>query len=299
MSTSRTPTLHPTPTDWLPAVEALVREAGALVMAVYAGDFAVRGKADASPVTLADEQAEALITARLLALAPGVPVVAEEAVSAGRCAALADPMAPFWLVDPLDGTREFVARNGEFTVNVGLVVGGVPVLGVVLAPACGGPGGRLFSGLVGAVGTGADSGAGGAAGAAGAGAWEDSGGHRREIHCRPPPPEGLTLLTSRSHGDAAELAAWLAAQPALRTVARQQGMGSSLKLALLAAGEADLVPRLGPTMEWDTAAAHALLRAAGGGLWQADGQPLAYAKPGWRNPGFVAAGLGTWPRRSV
>lgn len=250
-------------------VAAIARRAGESILAVYATDFAVRGKADASPVTEADERAEALIVPALQALAPGVPVVAEEAVAAGRVPAVG---RRFWLVDPLDGTKEFVSRNGEFTVNIALVEDGVPVLGVVLAPALGAAG-RLFAGAV------------------GEGAWLEeagAGGPRRAIAARVPPAEGLTVVSSRSHGDAAALDAFLAGRP----VARSVTAGSSLKLCLLAAGEADCYPRLGRTMEWDIAAGHAVLAAAGGRVDTLDGAPLRYGKPGFENPHFVAWGAG-------
>ncbi|MFT3822126.1 MAG: 3'(2'),5'-bisphosphate nucleotidase CysQ [Rubrivivax sp.] len=251
----------------LDAVARIVRAAGEVVMAVYREDFAVRRKDDASPVTEADERAEALIVPALRALAPGVPVVAEEMAARGQADAAADR---FWLVDPLDGTREFVNRNGEFTVNVALIDQGRPVLGVVGAPALG----RLFAGIV------------------GQGAWvedEKADGDakgRRAIRVRTPPPEGLTVVASRSHGDAAALDRFLQG----RRVARLVNAGSSLKLCLLAAGEADLYPRLGRTMEWDIAAGHAVLAAAGGSVQTLDGKPLVYGKPGFENPHFVAVG---------
>jgi len=245
----------------LEAVVQLVRDAGAVVMAVYATAFTVRGKDDASPVTDADERAEALIVPALEALLPGVPVVAEEAVARGHVPA---PGTRFWLVDPLDGTKEFVSRNGEFTVNVALIDDGVPVLGVVLAPALG----RLF------------------AGASGIGAFVEDADGRRAITCRSMPAEGLTVMASRSHGDAPALAAFLAG----RKLASLAYAGSSLKLCLIAAGEADLYPRLGRTMEWDIAAGHAVLRAAGGNVCCLDGTPLRYGKPGFENPHFVASG---------
>jgi 3'(2'), 5'-bisphosphate nucleotidase len=245
-------------------VIAIARDAGKVVMEVYATDFAVRGKDDASPVTEADERAERVIVPALAALTPGVPVVAEEEVAAGRVPTVGER---FWLVDPLDGTKEFIGRNGEFTVNVALIEQGVPVLGVVLAPALGAAG-RLF------------------AGARGCGAWLDDGQGRRPIACRPVPAEGLTVVASRSHGDAAALDAFLAG----RRVASLANAGSSLKLCLVAAGEADLYPRLGRTMEWDIAAGHAVLRAAGGEVTRLDdGRPLRYGKPGFDNPHFVAA----------
>jgi len=250
----------------LDEVAAIARRAGEAILAVYATDFAVRGKADASPVTEADERAEALIVPALQALAPDVPVVAEEAVAAGRVPVVG---RRFWLVDPLDGTKEFVSRNGEFTVNIALIEDGTPRLGVVLAPALG-PGGRLFAGAV------------------GDGAWLEEGGARRAIAARVPPAEGLTVVSSRSHGDAAALEAFLAG----RAVARSVTAGSSLKLCLLAAGEADCYPRLGRTMEWDIAAGHAVLAAAGGRVDTLDGAPLTYGKPGFENPHFVAWGAG-------
>jgi len=245
----------------LDELATIARRAGDEILAVYATDFTVRGKADASPVTEADERAERLIVPALQALAPDIPVVAEEAVAAGQVPAIG---ARFWLVDPLDGTKEFVSRNGEFTVNIALVVDGAPVLGVVLAPALG----RLF------------------AGAAGVGAWVEDAAGRRPIRCRRPPAEGLTVVASRSHGDAAALDAFLAG----RKVASLASAGSSLKLCLVAAGEADLYPRLGRTMEWDIAAGHAVLAAAGGAVRTLDGAPLRYGKPGFENPHFAAWG---------
>lgn len=246
------------------AIEA-VRAADAVVLEVYAGDFAVDRKGDASPVTEADRRAEAVIVDMLARLAPGVPVVAEEAQAAGQSSATA-PCAPcFWLVDPLDGTKEFISRNGEFTVNVALVENGVPVVGVVSAPAQG----RLWVGV------------------AGDGAWVEDAAGRRDIHCRNVPDEGLTVVASRSHGDAQALDAYLRG----RKVAALRNAGSSLKLCLVASGEADLYPRLGRTMEWDIAAGHAVVSAAGGCVTDLRGEPLRYGKPGFENPHFVARGL--------
>ncbi len=255
----------------LPAVEAAAREAGAVVMQVYAGEFAVEHKGDASPVTVADQLAEAVIVAALQKLTPQVAVVAEEAASQGN-----SPQQlghSFWLVDPLDGTREFVSRNGEFTVNVALVQGGVPVLGVVYIPAQN----RLFAGLA----------------LPGQGAWVvESDGSRRAIQCRKPPATGWVLACSRSHGDEAAMAAWLAQNLTGQVIAGRVAVGSSLKFGLIAAGEADIYPRLGPTMEWDTAAGHAVLCAAGGQVLTLQGQPLRYGRAGHHNPHFVAVGAG-------
>lgn len=256
----------------LAAVEALADEAAALILEVYAGDFAVRGKADASPVTLADERAEGHIVPALQRLTPGVPVVAEEAVSRGEVPVVG---GSFWLVDPLDGTREFVSRNGEFTVNIALVQDGRPVLGVVQVPVQR----RRYAGLV------------------GQGAWlDDADGGRRAIGCRPRPQTGeIVVASSRSHGDDAALAAWLQSAGLAGRPLRHRAAGSSLKFGLVACGDADLYPRLGRTMEWDTAAGHAVLRAAGGEVCTLDGAPLAYGKPGFENPHFVARGGATGP----
>lgn len=247
---------------WLDLLRPLARAAGDVIMDIYATDISVRGKSDASPVTEADERAEAVILRGLRELTPALPVVAEEEVAAGRVPEVAER---FWLVDPLDGTKEFVGRNGEFTVNIALIDRGQPVLGVVYAPALA----RLYFGQ------------------AGVGAWVEDGQGRREIRCRRPPAEGLTVVASRSHGDAEALAAFLAG----RKVAAQRNAGSSLKLCLVAEGEADVYPRLGRTMEWDIAAGHAVLVAAGGRVETMAGEPLSYGKPGFDNPHFAAWGL--------
>jgi len=255
--------------DLLDRVIPIARAAGAIVMAVYATEFEVGGKSDASPVTEADHRAEALIVPALAALTPGVQVVSEEAACEGRVPQIAER---FWLVDPLDGTREFIDRNGEFTVNIALVDRGAPVLGVVLAPALE----RLF------------------AGADGAGAFfEDASGQRSRIACRRLPLEGLTVVSSRSHGDTQALDTYLAG----RAVAARVNAGSSLKFCLVACGEADVYPRFGRTMEWDTAAGHAVLRAAGGSVTDLDGTELRYGKPGFANPHFVASGVSSPARR--
>jgi 3'(2'), 5'-bisphosphate nucleotidase len=264
----------------LDAVALLARAAGEQVMTVYATDFAVRGKADASPVTEADERAEAVIVAGLRALTPHIAIVAEEAVGRGDVPVVGMGAADqFWLVDALDGTREFVSRNGEFTVNIALVQGGVPVLGVVLAPAVN----RLYGG------------------AAGIGAFVETGdgapntASRHVIRCRTVPAQGLTVLASRSHGDDAALAAFLQG----KQVAQVHYAGSSLKLCLIAAGEADVYPRAGRTMAWDIAAGHAVLLAAGGAVQSLQGAPLRYGHAGFENPHFVASGLVDSPATDV
>ncbi len=259
-------------TRLLAAAEALAHAAGALILEVYASDFDVSAKADTSPVTLADERAEALITPALQALTPAWPVVAEEAAARGLAPAAA---RTFWLVDPLDGTREFVQRNGQFTVNIALVHQALPVLGVVLQPV----GDVLYAGIV------------------GQGAWCQQAGQRRGLQVQPVPAAGWRLAASRSHGDEDALQAWLhtglAPVAGGLPVAGRVNAGSSLKFGLLACGEADVYPRLGRTMEWDTAAGHAVLAAAGGRVCTLDGAPLRYGKPGYENPHFVAwAGAG-------
>jgi len=248
--------------DLLEQLVPLILDAGRVIMDIYATDFDVTQKGDASPVTQADQQAETVILAGLAHIAPSVPVVAEEAVAAGQ---IPDVAERFFLVDPLDGTKEFISRNGEFTVNIALIENGVPVLGLVYAPAIG----RLFGGVQ------------------GQGAWLEDAQGRRAITTRTVPAEGLTVVASRSHGDETALDAFLAG----RKVASRTNAGSSLKLCLVAAGEADVYPRLGRTMEWDIAAGDAVLRAAGGLVTVvADGTVLRYGKPGFDNPHFAASG---------
>ena len=240
---------------------SLIAEAGRVVMCVYATDFEVEVKGDDSPVTVADQRAEEVIFAGLKRIAPGIPVVGEEAVSAGD---IPDVGACFWLVDPIDGTQEFITRNGEFTVNIALVEHGVPVLGLVLAPAIG----RLFWG------------------GQSLGAWVEDAQGRRAIATRDVPPQGLTVVGSRRHGDESAVDAYLKG----RHVAERVTVGSSLKLCMVAEGAADVYPRFGRTMEWDIAAGDAVLRAAGGIVKTSAGPVLAYGKPGFENPAFAAWG---------
>jgi len=251
--------------DLARALIPVIGEAGQAVMTVYESDFAVRTKDDRSPVTEADGRAEAIILAALADLTPDVPVVAEESVAAGKVPTVGE--GPFWLVDPLDGTKEFIKRNGEFTVNIGLVRGRRPCLGLVLAPALG----MLYLGH-------------------GAGTARRLDGEADQaIACRRPGPEGLVVLASRSHGDGGAMDEYLRRYP----VANRISAGSSLKFCRLAEGAADLYPRLAPTCEWDTAAAHAVLLAAGGRVETEDGTPLAYAKRAdFLNPHFIA--FGAW-----
>ena len=246
----------------LEAIRGAALRAGAAILDVYAQPFAVERKADASPVTRADELAEAIILEALRRATPTIPIVAEE-----LCAADGIPTsAPerFWLVDPLDGTKEFIAGNGEFTVNIALIDKMRPVLGIVLAPA-------------------QDV----AYWAVDGRAWRQRGIAAAEpIAARSVPEAGAVILHSRSHADAAKLDAYAAALPDCRRLVA----GSSIKFCLLAAGEADLYPRFGRTMEWDTAAGQAVLEAAGGSVTTLDGMRLGYGKPGFENPDFIARG---------
>jgi 3'(2'), 5'-bisphosphate nucleotidase len=232
-----------------------------------AGPVQAQFKADNSPVTAADRETEAFILTALAQAFPGVPVVAEEEAAAGR----AGRAAPrFFLVDPLDGTREFLSRNGEFTVNIAEVVDGVATAGVVYAPACG----RLFF---------AD--AGGAHEMAQAPDAPFDPAAARAIAARMPPATGLIAVGSRSHDDA-RTRQFLENYPVTSLIPA----GSSLKFCLVAAGEADIYARGGPTMEWDTAAGHAVLCTAGGSVKDWEGTALRYGKQGFANPAFVARG---------
>ena len=255
--------------DLLQSLIYTSQRAGGAIMAVYATDFAVQGKADESPVTAADEAAEKIILADLALIAPGVPVIAEESVAAGKVPAIAER---FFLVDPLDGTREFVARRDEFTVNVALIENGEPVLGVVFAPARR----ELYWGDV-------KAGKAGHIDADPDGTMPSLG---NAIHARHAPAGGVTAVASRSHRTP-ETDAFLANY----NVVEFRSIGSSLKFCLVATGEADLYPRIGPTMEWDTAAGHAVLHAAGGRVTGLAGEPFRYGKPGFRNGNFLAQGL--------
>ena len=238
-------------------------EAAAEIMRIYAGDLGVRDKADKSPVTDADHAAELIIVAGLRALTPGTPVVAEEEMAAGRTPQLNG--GPFWLVDPLDGTKEFIKRNGEFTVNIALVEDGKPTLGIVLAPATG----TLWRG---AAGLGADK--------------REGSGAFTPISTRAAPAAGLTACASRSHAIYSDLDIWFRNNNL--TVADRVQAGSSLKFCLIAEGKADIYPRFGPTNEWDTAAGQGVLEAAGGEVVTTDGRPLVYGKPTFKNPHFIA-----------
>ena len=243
-------------------IRALALKAGAEIMRFYATEFTVESKDDATPVTDADRAADAVIVAGLEARFPDIPVVTEERAESHGAAGTADR---FFLVDPLDGTREFIGRNGEFTVNIALIENGVPALGVVYAPAVD----RLFYTRT------RDH------------AVEEPAPHDPNA-CRPlsvssADNTALRVVASRSHRDPAT-----DDYIGRYRVTEFHSAGSSLKFCLIAAGEADLYPRLGRTMEWDTAAGHAVLSAAGGKVDRLDGGPLVYGKPGLDNPHFIA-----------
>jgi len=251
----------------LPAtLRKIAERAGATILDVYDGRIAtnMRQKADSSPVTAADEAAEAIILAALRDLTPDIPVVAEEAAEAGKIPDVSGGC--FWLVDPLDGTKEFLSRNGEFTVNIALIENGRPTAGIVHAPALK----KTWTGI------GPES-----------ACYVEGDGTPAPIRARPLPATGAVVVASRRHGDAAAMDRFLSG---IKIGGRVEA-GSSLKFCLIASGQADLYPRFGRTMEWDTAAGHAVLLAAGGCVERADtSTPLIYGKAGFENPYFVARG---------
>lgn len=255
----------------LPEVADIARQAGEAILTVYGDDFDVASKADDSPVTEADIASHDLIVRKLRALTPDVPVLSEE--DAEIPFEVRAAWRQYWLVDPLDGTKEFVSRNGEFTVNIALVSDHSPVLGVVQVPVSG----DCYCGVVGD----------GGGQAAGRGASLQRGGRSPQaIRVRVPHADPVVVVGSRSH-----------ANPKLERHLEGLGdyelvsMGSSLKCCLVAEGKADFYPRLGPTFEWDTAAAHAVVAAAGGQLVRLDGTPLEYnRKDSLLNPEFLVIG---------
>ena len=248
-----------TDSDLLETAAGLAARAADLIMTIRGRGFTTLTKSDRSPVTEADHAAEALILEGLRE--SGLPVIAEEEVAAGR---RVEPGHCYWLVDPLDGTREFAAGRDSFTVNIGLVRDGRAVLGAVALPAW-----RAV--YLGGLGLGA--------------ALRDHAGERA-ISARAAPAEGLTVLASRHYAADPALAAYLGTQ----RIASLANIGSAAKFVRVAEGAADLYPRLGRTMEWDTAAPQALVEAAGGSVARFDGTPLTYGKPGWENPHFVCRG---------
>jgi 3'(2'), 5'-bisphosphate nucleotidase len=250
----------------LDAVLAIAEDAGRRILEIYDGPhFDVTAKGDGSPLTAADRAAHDLITTRLAELSPVLPVLSEESVEGeveGRAS-----WPRFWLVDPLDGTKEFLKRNGEFTVNIALVDGARPVLGIVYVPVT--RTAYLARG--------------------GEGAWKQHAGRRQAIRTRPYQGGKATVVASRSHSGP-EVDRFLE-----RLATREGGyetasIGSSLKLCLVAEGAADVYPRLGPTSEWDTAAAQCVVEAAGGVVTDTEGGPLRYNKPDILNPWFLVSG---------
>ncbi|PHQ72195.1 MAG: 3'(2'),5'-bisphosphate nucleotidase [Sneathiella sp.] len=244
------------------AITEIAREAGDKILTIYQQDFDVKTKSDSSPVTEADVAAEKIILAGLAKITPDIPVLAEESNAAGDVVDLSGGV--FWLVDPLDGTKEFVHKRGEFTVNIALIEHGRPTMGVIHIPVTNityfaeGPN-KVWR--------------------------QDGDATPQPIATRTPPPEGLTVVASRSHRTA-ETDDYIAKFE----VAELISAGSSLKLCLLAEGKADLYPRFGRTMEWDIGAGQAILEAAGGVVETVDGTPLLYGKDGHDNPYFIAKG---------
>lgn len=252
-------------TQLVPVMRRLALEAGDAIMAIYESpDFDVKAKSDASPVTAADEAADALIAAGLREAFPDVTLITEE-----QAASHALRASTFLIVDPLDGTKEFIQRRGDFTVNIAYVQNGVPVRGIVYAPAKG----RLFY-------TEADGRAVEETGPFG----KSAAGSVTPLAVSSPDNDALMVVASKSHRDQTT-----DDYIAKYNVRDMTSAGSSLKFCLLATGEADLYPRLGRTMEWDTAAGDAVLRGAGGHVVRFDDHtPLAYGKEGWDNPFFIA-----------
>lgn len=247
----------------LDQITPLAEQAGAEIMTYYKGDMDVRTKGDSSPVTAADEAAEIIINSALRAMTPDIPIVAEEEMAAGGTVDVSG--GRFWLVDPLDGTKEFVAHRDEFTVNIALIEDGVPILGVVQAPALDVIyiGGRSIGATI-----------------------RRGSGPTEPISARVQPDVGAVVTTSRSHSDKEKIQALMEEQSIESTVIS----GSSVKFCLVAEGVADIYPRYGPTREWDTAAGHAVLMAAGGSVRTLDGKEMAYGKDNFLNGEFIARG---------
>jgi 3'(2'), 5'-bisphosphate nucleotidase len=240
----------------------VARAAGAVELRYFRAGTAVMDKADGSPVTLADQEAEKLIAARLHEFRPDIPMIGEESVAAGTIPSVSG--GTFWLVDPLDGTKEFITGSGDFTVNIALLENFVPVMGIIYAPVAD----ELYFGAVGEA------------------FMSMQGKPEQKMTVRPAPAEGLTVVASKRHGDPERLNDFLKGKKVAKLIERS----SSLKFCVVAAGTADFYPRLGPTCEWDTAAGDAILRAAGGKVTTLDGKPLSYGKAEKKflNPEFLA-----------
>lgn len=268
--------LHHLAESLLPVALAAAR----VQMAHLAAGVTATIKADGSPVTAADQESEAIILAGLARVAPGIPVVSEEAAAAGQVPAVG---TSFFLVDPLDGTKPYLRGEPHFTVNIALIENRVPVFGLVYAPA--------LEDLYVTTGLGE---AGMAKMAPSSDAATLDGCGLVPLRTRAPDPEGLSALVSQRHLDKAT-ERFLAGY----RVTERRALSSSLKFGVLARGDADVYPRAGPTSEWDTAAGHAVLAAAGGAVTTFDGQPLLYSKPGFRNGGFVAWGRSPLPPQAT
>lgn len=248
----------------------LAREAGKAILEIYETDFEVEQKADASPLTLADRRSHQIISTDLQSRYPAIPVLSEEGKEVPYAIRRAWPA--FWLVDPLDGTKEFVKKNDEFTVNIALIEGTTPTLGVIYLPVLD----RLYLADI------------------RQGCWEQQPGTSRKLVMgNTPPASPARVVKSRSH-PSPDLEALLETLPSYESVSR----GSSLKFCALAAGEADFYPRLGPTWEWDTAAGQAIVTAAGGVMVTLDGTPFTYNKPNLLNGPFLAAPSLAWLKES-
>ena len=249
----------------LKAVGNIAYEAGMEIMKFYSKNYDSHFKTDGTPVTEADVAAESIILPALQSLTPEIPIVSEESAAGGHIPDISGKN--FWLVDPLDGTREFIKGSDEFTVNIGLVINLEPVLGILYSPAKNVT--YFGSGL-------------------GSAMKKEKGSSPKSINCREIPSKGLDVLVSRSYSTSKRLDDYLSS----KKVHSRIPCGSALKFGLLAAGEADLYPRVGPTYEWDTAAGHAIILAAGGNLSTFSGNPLSYGKSEdkFLNPGFIAFG---------
>jgi len=263
------------PARWLEEVVVIATEAGRRILDVYERQFDVSHKDDGSPLTDADRAAHEVIVERLAALTPAIPVLSEESARIEYSERAA--WQRFWLVDPLDGTKEFVNRNGEFTVNIALIDDGAPVLGVVYVPVTGVCYLAVRS----------------------QGAWKETGGcDRQAIRVRNYRGGRATVVASRSHrGDAVDR--FLENLKAREGEYNTESLGSSLKLCRVAEGAADVYPRLGPTSEWDTAAAQCVVESAGGRVTDLDGRPLRYNKPDILNPWFLVTGAGEYNWRAL
>ena len=251
----------------LAEITRIVAEAGREIMIVYDSRYAIEEKTDGSPLTTADRQSNELICDRLDTLTPDIPVVSEESIGLDNDERI--KWERLWLVDPLDGTKEFIKRNGEFTVNIALIEDGRPVLGVVHTPA------RRLSHFA----------------ASGHGAWRQVEDQAPEkIRTQPYKGGVARMAASRSHSDILVERFRIALEAKSGQPVEAVAMGSSLKICLVAEGQIDVYPRLGSTWEWDTGAAHCVLREAGGSIFDCDGNNLTYNKPEMRNPWFIAIG---------